>query len=95
MKNRQPVDGTCLSWKHHTFVVIKVGLELELGQKATHRQTDGAIVWPGESYELHQGTDTQPSIIVHVCEDPVNYEKRPKKIVQTRCPARKPDNKPS
>ena len=44
MKNRQPVDGTCLSWKHHTFVVIKVGLELELDQKATHRQTDGAIV---------------------------------------------------
>jgi len=56
---------------------------------------DSAVDCPGESYELHEGTDTQPSIVVHICEDPVNYDKRPKKIVQTRCPTRTPDNQPT
>lgn len=49
-----------------------------------------ARLGPGESYELHSGNDDQPSIVVHVCEDPVGYEKRPPKIQQTRCPDRKP-----
>lgn len=49
-----------------------------------------AKLGPGESYELHHGNENQPSIVVHICEDPVGYEKRPPKIQQTRCPDRKP-----
>lgn len=45
---------------------------------------------PGESYELHSGGGTQPSIVVHICEDPEGYADRPAKIPQTRRPDRKP-----
>ncbi|XP_060069689.1 calcipressin-2-like [Ylistrum balloti] len=47
---------------------------------------------PGEAHELHPQTDSQPAIIVHICdnEEPVDLygNKRPK-LPQTRCPERK------
>jgi len=45
----------------------------------------------GKAYEMHTGNETQPSIVVHICDDPVGYENRPSKIEQTRRP--EPDPK--
>ncbi|ESO85781.1 hypothetical protein LOTGIDRAFT_204598 [Lottia gigantea] len=39
---------------------------------------------PGESHELHPPSDTQPGIVVHICEDPKGY--KAKKIEQTKRP---------
>ncbi|KAM9454235.1 calcipressin-1 [Clarias gariepinus] len=54
---------------------------------------------PGEQYELHTGTTTTPSVIVHVCEDdssggedePEGGSRARPKIIQTR----RPDYSPS
>ncbi|XP_067124781.1 protein sarah [Centruroides vittatus] len=46
-----------------------------------------ANLGPGETHELHPPSESQPGIVVHVCEDP--QPPGPKlKIVQTRCPER-------
>ncbi|XP_069102085.1 calcipressin-2-like [Argopecten irradians] len=47
---------------------------------------------PGEAHELHPQTDSQPGIIVHICENegPVDlYGDKCPKLPQTRCPERR------
>lgn len=40
---------------------------------------------PGTAHEIHPGSESQPCIVVEVCEEP-NFEKKTKTIARTACP---------
>ncbi|ESO04712.1 hypothetical protein HELRODRAFT_185578 [Helobdella robusta] len=68
-----------------------IGWEVQLEKKPViNHELLAAIEKMGKSdaYEVYTGVGDMPSIIVHVCDDPPNFEQRPK-IIQTRCPERK------
>jgi len=49
-----------------------------------------SCLFVGEAHELHPPTASQPAIIVHICEEPIDlYGEKRQKIPQTRCPERR------
>lgn len=52
---------------------------------------------PGEAHELHPPSESQPGIVVHVCEDALDEDgkKLKSKIQQTRRPQRRSESEDS
>ncbi|KAL1131745.1 hypothetical protein AAG570_011358 [Ranatra chinensis] len=47
-----------------------------------------ANLTPGEAHELHAGSENQPGIVVHVCEEGLTTTKGKTRYIQAHCPQR-------
>ena len=80
-----------VGWRGSPVRWSRVGRQSYVGAWCSIGQWDlQSDLLTGESYELYSGSESRPSILVHVREDPVGYDRRPSKILQTSCPDRHP-----